>query len=185
MKRLLQRKNQKNHSSAEMQTFKFILQNAASKLRFSKLQSSNSIFWVQSPLFFYQLVQLKFSKTRWKRPKLYKRSLTHFQKMSLARWFWPFFFWKKSVLPRKLSKNKRFSSICKMKANETAKSFPIYRILVFFKFDSLDPTDQTSKKREFDRLEKPLWNIKSFISPESSRTRCKLKLVLKFRVSMM
>ena len=43
-----------------------------------------------------------------------------------------------------------------MKADKTAKSFPTYRILVFSKFDSLDPTYQTSKKREFDRLEK-IW----------------------------
>ena len=41
---------------------KLILQNEPSKLRFSKLQSSNSIFSVQSPLFFYQLVQLQVFK---------------------------------------------------------------------------------------------------------------------------
>ena len=41
---------------------------------------------------FTNLFNFKFSKTCWKSPKLYKRSLTHFQKMSLARWFWAFFF---------------------------------------------------------------------------------------------
>ena len=59
---------------------------------------------------FTNLFNFKFSKTCWKSPKLYKRSLTHFQKMSLARWFWAFFFEKKSVLSRKMSKNKRFFS---------------------------------------------------------------------------
>ena len=33
-----------------------------SKLNFSKLQSSNSIFYIKSPLFFYQLVQLQVFK---------------------------------------------------------------------------------------------------------------------------
>ena len=37
--------------------------------------------------------------------------------------------------------------IGKMKADKTAKSFPIYRILVFLKFDRLDPSYQTSKAR--------------------------------------
>ena len=175
------------------------------KLAFQKYKLSNSFFKMQLqncvfPNFnlqilssksnlrssFTNLFNFKFSKTCWKSPKLYKRSLTHFQKMSLARWFWAFFFWKKKVFCLvKWVKTNAFSSIGKMKADKTAKSFPTYRILVFSKFDSLDPTYQTSKKREFDRLEKPLGNIKSFISPESSRTRCKLKLVLKFRVSMM
>ena len=44
---------------------------------------------------FANLFNFKFSKTCWKSPKLYKRSLTHFQKMSLARWFWASFFLKK------------------------------------------------------------------------------------------
>ena len=57
---------------------------------------------------FTNLFNFKFSKTCWKSPKLYKRSLTNFQKMSLARWFWAFFFFskkreKRSVLPRKMS----------------------------------------------------------------------------------
>ena len=45
-----------------------------------------------------------------------------------------------------------------MKADKTAKYFPTYRILVFSKFDRLDPTYQTSKKREFDRLEN-IWKF--------------------------
>ena len=47
---------------------------------------------------FTNLFNFKFSKTCWKSPKLYKRSLTHFEKMSLAHWFWAFlFFWKTKV----------------------------------------------------------------------------------------
>ena len=85
------------------------------------------------------------SKTCWKSPKLYKRSLTHFQKMSLAHWFRAFFFCrkkqpKKSVLHRKMGKTNAFCSIGKMKADKTAKSFPTYRILAFSKFDRSDHT---------------------------------------------
>eukprot|EP00493_Phyllostaurus_siculus_P014215 UN14432 len=36
---------------------------------------------------FANLFNFKFSKTCWKSLKLYKRSLTHFEKMSLAIWF--------------------------------------------------------------------------------------------------
>ena len=98
------------------------------KLAFQKYKLSNSFFKMQLqncvfPNFnlqilssksnlrssFTNLFNFKFSKTCWKSPKLYKRSLTHFQKMSLARWFWAFFFVeKKNVLSRKMSKNKRF-----------------------------------------------------------------------------
>ena len=88
---------------------------------------------------FTNLFNFKFSKTCWKSPKLYKRSLTHFQKMSLARWFWAFFFEKKVFCLVKWAKTNAFSSTGKMKADKTAKSFPTYRILVFSKFDSLDP----------------------------------------------
>ena len=41
--------------------------------------------------------------------------------------------------------------------------FSTYRILVFSTFDRLDPSYQTSKKREFDRLEK-IWQ---FYQPSS------------------
>ena len=78
---------------------------------------------------FTNLFNFKFSKTCWKSPKLYKRSLTHFQKMSLARWFWAFFF--KVFCLVKWAKTNAFSSIGKMKADKTAKSFPTYRILNF------------------------------------------------------
>ena len=70
------------------------------------------------------------------------------------KWVWRvdferFFFWKKKEVfcPVKWVKTNAFSSIGKMKADKTAKSFPTYRILVFSKFDSLDPTYQTSKAR--------------------------------------
>ena len=79
--------------------------------------------------FFTNLFNFKFSKTCWKTPKLYKRSLTHFQKMSLARWFWEFFF--KVFHLVKWAKTNAFSSIGKMRADKTAKSFPTYRILAF------------------------------------------------------
>ena len=136
------------------------------KLAFQKYKLSNSFFKMQLqncvfPNFnlqilssksnlrssFTNLFNFKFSKTCWKSPKLYKRSLTHFQKMSLARWFWAFFFfWKKKVFCLvKWAKTNAFSSISKMKADKTAKSFPTYRILVFSKFDRLDPSYQTSK----------------------------------------
>ena len=100
---------------------------------------------------FTNLFNFKFSKTCWKSPKLYKRSLTHFQKMSLARWFWASFFLKKKLFClvnwAKTKLTNAFSSIGKIKADKTAKSFPTYRILVFSKFDSLDPSYQTSKER--------------------------------------
>ena len=57
-------------SLSKIQSFKFILQNAASKLRVSKLQSSNSIFYIQSPLFFCQLVQLQVFKNLLKKSKI-------------------------------------------------------------------------------------------------------------------
>ena len=109
--------------------FKMQLQNC----EFSKLQSSNSIFWVQSPLFFYQLVQLQVFKNLLKSPKLYKRSLTHFQKMSLALWFWALLKKnkKKEFCLVKWDKTNDFFSIGNMKADKTAKSFPTYRILIF------------------------------------------------------
>ena len=77
---------------------KFILQIAASKQENCVFPNSNlQILSSKSNLrsSFTNLFNFKFSKTCWKSPKLYKRSLTHFQKMSLARWFWAFFFEKK------------------------------------------------------------------------------------------
>ena len=44
-------------------------------------------------------------KTCWKSPKLNRRILAHFEKMSLARWFWVFF--EKNVLVRKMGQNER------------------------------------------------------------------------------
>ena len=48
-------------------------------------------------------------------------------------------------------------------------AFPTYRILAFSKFDRLDPSYQTSKKREFDRLEK-IWQ---FYQPSSCLSKKK------------
>jgi len=103
---------------------------------------------------FANLFNFKFSKTWQKSLKLYKWSLTNFQKWVWRVDFERFFLKKKVLCFVKWAKTNAFSSIGKMKADKTAKSFPTYRILVFSKFDSLDPTYQTSKKQEFDRLEK-------------------------------
>ena len=91
-------------SLSKIQAFKFILQNAASKMRFSKLQSSNSIFKVQSPLFFYQLVQLQVFKTLLKKVRNYMKEVW----LIFKKWVWRvdferFFLKKKnSVLPREM-----------------------------------------------------------------------------------
>ena len=57
-------------SLSKVQTFEIILRNAVSKLRFPKLQSSNSIFWVQSLLLFYQLVQFQLFKNLLNKSKI-------------------------------------------------------------------------------------------------------------------
>ena len=79
---------------------------------------------------FVKLFNFKLSKTCWKSPKLNKRILAHFEKMSLARWF-SAFFEKKGVLPRKIWQKRTLSSTRKMKTNKNAESFPTYRILAF------------------------------------------------------
>ena len=163
----------------KVQAFKFILQNTASKLRL--FQTSIFKFYLLSTISALLLPTCSTSSFQ----KLVEKVRNYIKEVWLIfkKWVWRVDFERLFLV--KWVKTNAFSSIGKMKADKTAKSFPTYRILVFSKFDSLDPIYQTSKKREFDRLEKPLWNIKSFISPESSRTRCKLKLVLKFRVFMM
>ena len=94
-------------SLSKVQALKFILQIAASKLENCVFPNSNlQILSSKSNLrsSFANLFNFKFSKTFWKSPKLYKGILAHFEKMSLARWFWAFFFFwkKKGVLPRKM-----------------------------------------------------------------------------------
>ena len=83
---------------------------------------------------FANFFNFKFSKPCWKSPKLYKGILAHFEKMSLARWFWAFFFF---------SKKREKEVFCLVKwaktnasdrqdeANKNAESFPTYRILAF------------------------------------------------------
>ena len=80
------------------------------KLFFFKVRVSKFILQILSSNFylrisFAKLFNLKLSKTCWKSPKLYKRSLTHFgeKKKSLAQWFWAFFL--KDVLQRKIRQN--------------------------------------------------------------------------------
>ena len=88
-------------SLSKVQALKFILQIAASKLENCVFPNCNlQILSSKSNLrsSFANLFNFKFSKTCWKSPKLYKGILDHFEKMSLARWFWAFFFfWKKRV----------------------------------------------------------------------------------------
>ena len=96
-------------SLSKVQALKFILQVAASKVGNCVFPSPNlQILSSTSNLrsSFANLFNFKFSKTCWKIPKLYEGILAHFKKMSLARWFWAFFFFskkreKRSVLPRK------------------------------------------------------------------------------------
>ena len=95
-------------SLSKVQALKFILQVAASKVGNCVFPNSNlQILSSKSNLrsSFANLFNFKFSKTCWKSPKLNKGILAHFEKMSLARWFWAFFFFlkKKGVLPRKMS----------------------------------------------------------------------------------
>ena len=121
------------------------------KLAFQKYKLSNSFFKMQLqncvfPNFnlqilssksnlrssFANLFNFKFSKTCWKSPKLNKGILAHFEKMSLARWFWAFFFfWKKRVFCLvKWAKTNAFGDR-QDEANKNAESFPTYRILAF------------------------------------------------------
>ena len=95
-------------SLSKVQALKFILQVAASKVGNCVFPNSNlQILSSKSNLrsSFANLFNFKFSKTCWKSPKLYKRILAHFEKMSLARWFWAFFFFSK-----KKGKKKCFAS---------------------------------------------------------------------------
>ena len=55
-----------------------------------RLQSSNSIFDFNLRASFARL-SFQVHETCWKSPKLNRRILAHFEKMSLARWFWAFF----------------------------------------------------------------------------------------------
>ena len=118
LERLYHTPKKSKASLSKVQAFKFILHNAASKLRFSKLQSSKSNLRFSVA----NLFNFKFSNTCWKSPKLYQRSLAHFEKMSLTRWLWAFF-WKKVLCLVKWAKTNAFSSIRKMKADEIAKHF--------------------------------------------------------------
>ena len=82
-------------SLSKVQALKFILQIAASKQENCVFPNSNlQILSSKSNLrsSFANLFNFMFSKTCWKSPKLYKEILAHFLKMSLARWFWAFFF---------------------------------------------------------------------------------------------
>ena len=122
-------------SLSKVQALKFILQIAASKLENCVFPNSNlQILSSKSNLrsSFANLFNFKFSKTCWKSPKLYKGILAHFEKMSLARWFWAFFFfWKKKVFCLvKWAKTNAFDDR-QDEANKNAESFPTYRILAF------------------------------------------------------
>ena len=120
---------------SKVQALKFILQVAASKVGNCVFPNSNlQILSSKSNLrsSFANLFNFKFSKTCWKSPKLNKGILAHFEKMSLARWFWAFFFfWKKRVFCLvKWGKTNAFGDR-QDEANKKAESFPTYRILAF------------------------------------------------------
>ena len=127
-------KNEKA-SLSKAQALKFILQIAASKLENCVFPNSNlQIVSSKSNLrsSFANLFNFKFSKTCWKTPKSNKGILAHFERMSLARWFWAFFFfWKKKVFCLvKWAKTNAFGDR-QDEANKNAESFPTYRILAF------------------------------------------------------
>ena len=85
-------------SLPKVRILKFILQIAASNCVFQ----TSSIFksYVVSPisaLLWPTCSTSSFQKTCWKSQNLYKRSSTHFQKMSLALCFWAIFVFNKKV----------------------------------------------------------------------------------------
>jgi hypothetical protein len=134
----------------KVQAFKFILQNAASKLRL--FQTSIFKFYLLSPISALLLPTCSTSSFQ----KLVEKVRNYIKEVWLIfkKWVWRvdferFFLEKKKKVfcLVKWAKTNAFSSIGKMKADKTAKSFPTYRILVFSKFDRLDPSYQTSKAR--------------------------------------
>ena len=155
-------------SLSKVQALRFILQNAASKLHF--FQTSIFKFYLLSPISALLLPTCSTSSFQ----KLVEKVQNYIKEvwLILKKWVWRVdferFFFKVLCLV-KWAKTNAFSSIGKMKADKTAKSFPTYRILVFSKFDRLDPSYQTSKKREFDRLEK-IWQ---FYQPSSCLSKKK------------
>ena len=78
---------------------------------------------------FANLFNFKFSQTCWKSPKLYKGILAHFEKMSLARWFWAFFFFSK-----KKGKKKCFASWSNLSNFERENSIGWKRFSIFISF---------------------------------------------------
>ena len=93
----------------KVQAFKFILQNAASKLRL--FQTSIFKFYLLSPISALLLPTCSTSSFQ----KLVEKVRNYIKEVWLIfkKWVWRvdferFFFWKKNVLPRKMSKNKRF-----------------------------------------------------------------------------
>ena len=96
-------------SLSKVQAFKFILQNAASKLRL--FQTSIFKFYLLSPISALLLPTCSTSSFQ----KLVEKVRNYIKEVWLIfkKWVWRVdfercFFWKKSVLPRKMSKNKRF-----------------------------------------------------------------------------
>ena len=146
---LYQTQNKWKLAFQKVQAFKFILQNAASKLRL--FQTSIFKFYLLSPISALLLSTCSTSSFQ----KLVEKVRYYIKEVWLIfkKWVWRvdferFLFLKKKVFCFvKWGKTNAFSSIGKMKADETAKSFPTYQILVFSKFDILDPTYQTSKAR--------------------------------------
>ena len=118
--------NLKIKATSKSSRFKFILNIASSKLRYIKLQSSNSILKKQSPDFFHHILQFKIIKNLLKNSKL-KKVFTYCEKMRLNRWFWKL----KKYFSLSNGPKTTFFSIGTLKTNTISESFPIYRILNF------------------------------------------------------
>ena len=121
-------------SLSKVQAFKFILQNAASKLRL--FQTSIFKFYLLSPISALLLPTCSTSSFQ----KLVEKVRNYIKEVWLIfkKWVWRvdferFFFWKKKEVfcLIKWDKTNAFSSIGKMKDDKTAKSFPTYPILAF------------------------------------------------------
>ena len=105
--------------------------------------------------------------------------------MTLARWFWACFFFEKKVFWLvKWAKTNAFSSIGKMKLIKMLNYFqPIEFSLS--KFDSLDPTYQTSKTRVRKVAKSPFYDAKHFFSKKKNAQNQRAKLIFSKRVKIL
>ena len=131
----LPRPKEMKASLSKVQAFKFILQNAASKLR--SFQTSIFKFYLLSPISALLLPTcstLSFQKLVEKVRNYIKEVWLIFKKWVWRGDFERFFFLKKKkkvFCVVKWDKTNVFSLTGKMEADKTAKYFPTYRILLF------------------------------------------------------